>query len=352
MLSFKMDHSSPLVTVVALALLCFSFTNAQLGKTPLFEDIPYRNKLSNSFWANLKPTQSHWDQWEWGWIPQSCYNEAVSNGYSPYDVEVFNVWYDDCEYQWVFCRHHNSVNSQIDMIDQFGRMPVHMREWVRHFQAYSVAGKGAYMYAADIVTQSQATPQQTLHEIGHAVDFYRSGVSGGINARSETSEYRSAVNKDTCVPRPYSNTNVVEDYTDVTALSVYEIVTPGGLDTIGANWRCLENQKNQIDAFQRSVMVPGGRCTRRWPVSTVVSMGPATGNGRRAVGKPPVNPGPMEGQPKVSKAPVEGERIVSSFAEGGWNVTESRKAIERQLKWQTEWEEKRKAAKRGVVFEA
>lgn len=64
----------------------------------------------------------------------------------------------------------------------------------------------------------------------------------------------------------------MEDYTQVSVLSLYDIVTPGGLDAIGADWHCLENQKNVLDGFQRTdSMVLGGECTRRWSDSPIVS---------------------------------------------------------------------------------
>jgi hypothetical protein len=52
-------------------------------------------------------------------------------GFSPYDIQVFNVTYSDCGMPWVMCRHHSSEISQYQMVEMFGRLPVHMRQWVR-----------------------------------------------------------------------------------------------------------------------------------------------------------------------------------------------------------------------------
>lgn len=51
---------------------------------------------------------------------------------SPYDMQVFNVTYTDCDEPWVFCRHREPPNSQLDLVRQFGRLPVKMRNYVRH----------------------------------------------------------------------------------------------------------------------------------------------------------------------------------------------------------------------------
>lgn len=56
---------------------------------------------------------------------------ANAHGLSPYDIEVFNAHYDDCQDIWIMCRHHDAEVSQNQMIDVFGRLPVHMRDFVR-----------------------------------------------------------------------------------------------------------------------------------------------------------------------------------------------------------------------------
>lgn len=65
-------------------------------------------------------------------IPLRCKAVAEAEGFSPYDIEVFNVHYTDCNDVWIMCRHHASPMSQIDMIDRFGRLPVRARSYIRH----------------------------------------------------------------------------------------------------------------------------------------------------------------------------------------------------------------------------
>ncbi|EJD43987.1 hypothetical protein AURDEDRAFT_114493 [Auricularia subglabra TFB-10046 SS5] len=312
--------------MIALAVLALAFTPkayAALGKPVLFTD-GLSPHVDASFWANLAPTQSTWDQWAWGYLPQTCFDNANGNGVSPYDMEIFNVHYTDCSVAWVFCRHHSASLSQIDMIDLFGRLPVHERQWIRHVIAVP-GGGSAYESNADVTFQGPVgVPSVFQHEVGHAVDGYKNSVQS-----SSTSTFLNAINADSCVPDDYSNTNNVEDYTQVGVLSMYEIVNPGGLDPIGANWRCLVNQKNALDGFQRSDMIPGGTCARRWADDTIVKMGPAVP--RSVVEKRgPVGPIP---QPDGLPVPSPSRSPTTVFKNLLFNATEKVNARSRQLAW-------------------
>jgi hypothetical protein len=58
------------------------------------------------------------------------------------------------------------------MIDLFGRLPIHEREWIQH--VITVPGGGsAYESSAVVVFQGAVgTPSVFQHEVGHAVDAY------------------------------------------------------------------------------------------------------------------------------------------------------------------------------------
>lgn len=98
-----------------------------------------RDRFETDLRNNLHPTHSKWDYWGAGWIPQGCKDIATGHGLNPNDFTIFNVHYDDCGEAWTFCRHKNAGASEIDMIDIFGRMPVHMRSYIRYacFQYYN-----------------------------------------------------------------------------------------------------------------------------------------------------------------------------------------------------------------------
>jgi hypothetical protein len=46
-------------------------------------------------------------------------------------MEVYNVFYEDCDRPWVICRHKDAPMSIEKMIDNFGRLPVRLRSLVR-----------------------------------------------------------------------------------------------------------------------------------------------------------------------------------------------------------------------------
>jgi hypothetical protein len=65
-------------------------------------------------------------------LPLRCKVVAEARGLNPYDVNVYNVHYEDCDQAWVMCRHHGAQVSLDQMIDNFGRLPVRLRNIVRH----------------------------------------------------------------------------------------------------------------------------------------------------------------------------------------------------------------------------
>lgn len=107
-------------------------TLAMAGPDKPAMDPPFdRQKLSNNLKANLQPTHSTKEYWSPEWIPEGCKNTAKSLNLDPNDFYVFNVKYDDCSEPWTFCRHKDYSQSDDDMIDNFGRMPVHVRSYIR-----------------------------------------------------------------------------------------------------------------------------------------------------------------------------------------------------------------------------
>jgi hypothetical protein len=100
--------ASSLMKAAAAAVLFSAPALAGLGKPTLFSD-GLSPHVDSVFWEHLTPTQSTWDRWGWGWIPQTCLKHANDNNVSPYDMEIYNVHYTDCGSAFVFCR-HNAAN--------------------------------------------------------------------------------------------------------------------------------------------------------------------------------------------------------------------------------------------------
>jgi hypothetical protein len=102
----------------------------KLPKPEMKPVIP-RDQFEADLLDNLPPTPATRDYWGAGWIPQSCKDIANGHNMSQSDFTTFNVHYQDCGEPWVFCRHKQAAVSEADMIDIFGRMPVHMRSYIR-----------------------------------------------------------------------------------------------------------------------------------------------------------------------------------------------------------------------------
>ncbi|KAH8806067.1 hypothetical protein F5884DRAFT_836295 [Xylogone sp. PMI_703] len=335
---------SPKYSLNSLALLLFGGNVlGQLNKPVLFSD-GLSPHVDSVFWQHLTPTQSTWDEWAWGWIPQACLNVVQDTSYSPYDMEVYNVHYTDCGSAWVICRHHDAQMSVVDIIDVFGRVAVQDRDWTQHVVALPGAVCSAGTGAAVTTFYGDCyIPSVAIHEMSHSLDGYVNDQNGnnGPNPFSSGSQYQSAVASDSCVPDPYANNNYQEDYAQVSVLAVYEKVNPGGLDPIGS-WRCLVNQKNVLDSACGTELTPGGSCTRRWADSAIVSMGPATGNSKRgSFGKrgrkigPKPEPANKKGDPLVSYATPSNETGVrhSTFMNLVKNNTARTQAYVRQNSW-------------------
>jgi hypothetical protein len=90
------------------------------------------------------------------------------------------------------------------MIDLFGRLPIHERQYITNVIAVP-GGGSAYETSAIVVFQGPVgTPSVFQHEVGHAVDAYHNSVGS-----SETSLFKDAINADSCVPDDYSNSSMI-----------------------------------------------------------------------------------------------------------------------------------------------
>lgn len=86
------------------------------------------------------------------------------------------------------------------MIDTFGRLPVHERQWIRHVIAVPGPAHGLEFVACVVFMGDVNFLTVFQHEIGHALDFYKNGQQS-----SNQSDFLAAVHADTCVPDDYAN---------------------------------------------------------------------------------------------------------------------------------------------------
>lgn len=80
------------VLCTTIMALLRALCQARLSKPIVAPPMP---PLDEGLWENLTPTQSTRDQWGRGWMPEVCKSLALERGYSPYDVEIFNIHYVD-----------------------------------------------------------------------------------------------------------------------------------------------------------------------------------------------------------------------------------------------------------------
>jgi hypothetical protein len=87
-----MSPSSILLGAVLAATGPLLASSQALDKPALTPNLGY---LEQGSLDNLAPTQSTWDQWGSGWIPQDCKDIANNEGKNPDDFEIYNVQYTD-----------------------------------------------------------------------------------------------------------------------------------------------------------------------------------------------------------------------------------------------------------------
>jgi hypothetical protein len=121
------------ITTILLAI-AGSFALASAADNP---DKPTMNpemnftRVSEGTKQVLKYQEAKWTFWNKGWIPKACKGFAEGEGLNVTDVLVFDVKYKDCDDTWTFCRHKDAQSTELDMVNEFGRMPVSMRSYVR-----------------------------------------------------------------------------------------------------------------------------------------------------------------------------------------------------------------------------
>ncbi|KAL8650991.1 MAG: hypothetical protein Q9226_004916 [Calogaya cf. arnoldii] len=247
---------------LAFSLLPIS-SRAALDKPPLRPNLDY---LEQGLLDNMHPTHSTWDIWGPGWIPEDCKAMTENAGLNPFDVETYNVKYDDCDTAWVLCRHTSSPDPLINMIDLFGRLPVRTRQYVRHMIALPRPEGGyAYNWNGNIAMFNRINGDLTvfLHESAHSLDLLGAYPDKPL---SSSDNWLNNYNQDSHVPDPYAQTNQVENVAQNTVVDAYNLNVPGDFAGVEPEWQKIFHQYATIQTAQRdagNLLVPGGTCTSR-----------------------------------------------------------------------------------------
>ena len=173
------------------------------------------------------------------------------------------------------CYHKNSPGSLDTLIDRFGRLPVHTRQWVRH--VITVPSQDNYAYNAGGNIAFFGTTMGNLnvhvHESAHSLDLLGAYKDKPL---SSSQKWTNAYNQDSAVPDPYSQTNQVENVAQNTVVDTFDRNVPGGFKKIQPQSQKIQHQQGTINGEQKeagNLLVKGGKCTRRLKISGAVRVG-------------------------------------------------------------------------------
>ncbi|KAL4807440.1 hypothetical protein BDV18DRAFT_151478 [Aspergillus unguis] len=252
---------------VVLAAALAALSNAQsLDKPALTSDLDY---LLDGNVANLPESNgAYWAKWAPGLIPKDCKSIAEDQDLNATDFEVYDIYYNDCEDPWSFCRHKNSSDSFDTLIHHFGRVPVKMRSWVRHL--LTIPGANWAFNSNGNIALSGTTDKNLdviLHETGHSLDLLG---AYGDEALSSQQEWLDAYDADECVPDNYAQSSQVENVAQNTVVGIYDKNVPGGLPGIQPDYTKIEHQYSLLQDKAGDLIVQGGMCDRHLENSDIV----------------------------------------------------------------------------------
>ena len=106
-------------------------------------------------------------------------------------------------------------------------------------------------------------PGVLLHETGHILDWTAYGNSSIL---SNTREYQKEYAKDTKVADDYAASNFRENLAQNTVLATYDLVVPGGFQSVTKDWQSVQHQLEIMKRKQKEagdILVPQGKCGQR-----------------------------------------------------------------------------------------
>ncbi|OTA97535.1 hypothetical protein M434DRAFT_65490 [Hypoxylon sp. CO27-5] len=229
---------------------------------------------------HLNATSNHLVFLPAGQIPEYCMNEAKENGYGSADIEAFEAHYDDCHIPWVMCRLKTSKIDACTIAEFFGKMPLGMREFVRHIivlKPKDLHGAAAISRGDNIEVSEDSWRLYILaHEMSHSLDSHVSipGVTqtgqGGLSA-SQT--WKLQFSQDSATVTEYARTLWSEDLAETGILALYDTVVPGGVATLSNSSHSVYHQYTTYQKYYGDIITPGSKsgCTSRLPDSQMVT---------------------------------------------------------------------------------
>ena len=221
----------------------------------------------------MKNPKRHVTKWGPGWISSDCKSFAITRNFSISDIETYSVLYDDCASPWILCHHKHSPDPPAHFFENFGRIPVHARSYVRGAViapdpktpgAYNGGDFIAVFTVQNAFKHQLGTFETLLHETGHSLDHHAYKPNGA--QLSQTKEWTDAVTADAKVSDTYGASTLAENVAQMTVIAAYDVNVPGHFQKIEPKWRDIQNtlalmRKTQTDAGD--LLIPSGMCTRR-----------------------------------------------------------------------------------------
>ncbi|KAH7303801.1 hypothetical protein B0I35DRAFT_495969, partial [Stachybotrys elegans] len=264
-------HTSIVFGALAPLLSLFQLVDGQRLDKPIVD--PVTPSMDVSLLNTLRPVRHLYRLWVDGNLPLRCYDIAIQEGFSPADVDAYDVTYDDCETPWVFCRHRSAEMDLFGMRDTFGRIPVRTRQYVRTIMglpgarsAYAFSDRGDIIFFGDC----DNSPTVFIHEFAHILD--RHGVAGHNDSDfSRNPIWEAAYDADPRISDEYAQTNQQENWAQEVVLATFDRVSPGGLPAIQPSHADIGHQYGTARIYLENKIIPGGTCQFRWPDETRVN---------------------------------------------------------------------------------
>ncbi|KAL8657520.1 MAG: hypothetical protein Q9226_001834 [Calogaya cf. arnoldii] len=262
------------VSSFALVGAFFSAFGASQGlnKPPLQDNL---DNLKQGLINNLKVTPSTREKFRAGWMPKACMDIANEEQKNPADFQVWKVKYNDCSEPWIMCYHKDSNQPLDALINTFGRLPVHTRDFVRHLVSVPSSEWKAYNMDGNIVFFGQTLNVLPvhIHESAHSLDFQKAFPETPL---SDSPKWLQAYNKDSAVLDNYSKKAQAENVAQFTVAATFGKNVPGGLEKVIKGSEKVKNQYDMLVQQQKEggdLLVPGGKCRKRLPNSEAVKIG-------------------------------------------------------------------------------
>ncbi|KAI0112352.1 hypothetical protein F4776DRAFT_352275 [Hypoxylon sp. NC0597] len=239
----------------------------------------FNDAIEPGLQENLNATSNYLVFLPAGQMPEYCMTEAKESGYGPADIQAFEVHYDDCHIPWVMCRLGTSKVDACTMAEFFGKMPLSMREFVRHvivLKPQDLHGAAAISYGDNIQVSEDSWRLYILaHEMSHSLDSHVSipGVTqpdqGGLSI-SQT--WKLQFSQDSATVTEYARTLWSEDLAETGILALYDTIVPGGATTLSNNSHSVYHQYTTYQKYYGDIITPGKKsnCTSRLPDSNMV----------------------------------------------------------------------------------